>query len=109
MSIDEQTVDDIRVVLLGGEIDHDTAGAVRESILRTAGAGAQRVVADLSSVTFLDSSGINVFLAAGQLISDGGGWLRIAGAQTPVRRVIEMIGLNLVIDCHPSVDQALAG
>ncbi|MFI7293605.1 hypothetical protein [Streptomyces sp. NPDC050121] len=38
---------------------------------------------------------------------DGQGWLRLAGAQEPVLRLLEIVGLDKVIGCHPTVDQAL--
>jgi stage II sporulation protein AA (anti-sigma F factor antagonist) len=46
-----------------------------------------RIVADLSGVTFMDSSGINVFVAAHRCVSDAQGWLLIAGAQESVVRL----------------------
>jgi anti-anti-sigma factor len=55
----------------------------------------------------MDSSGVNVFVAAHQSVSDDQGWLRIAGAQESVLRLLEIIGLDEVIGCHPTVDQAL--
>jgi anti-anti-sigma factor len=64
-------------------------------------------VVDLSDVTFMDSSGINVFVAAHQAASDDQGRLRIAGAQESVLRLLEIVGLDEVIGCHPTVDQAL--
>ncbi|MFD3621699.1 STAS domain-containing protein [Streptomyces sp. NPDC058676] len=62
---------------------------------------------DLSGVTFMDSSGINVFVAAHKSMNDAQGWLRIAGAQEPVLRLLEIVGLNDVIGCHSTVEQAL--
>jgi anti-anti-sigma regulatory factor len=40
-------------------------------------------------------------------MSDAQGWLRIAGAQESVLRLLEIVGLDEVIGCHPTVDQAL--
>ncbi|WP_369214026.1 STAS domain-containing protein [Streptomyces flavofungini] len=108
LSIEERTADGVRVVTVSGEIDHDTMGPVQEALLPPGAEAPQRVVADLSAVTFMDSSGINLFLAAHQQVSEDGGWLRVAGVQSAVQRVIDLVGLNLVIDCRPTVEQALA-
>jgi anti-anti-sigma factor len=64
-------------------------------------------VVDLSGVTFMDSSGINVLIAAHQSMSAAQGWLRIAGAQESVLRTLQLVGLDQVIGCHPTVEQAL--
>ncbi|MEU0234757.1 MULTISPECIES: STAS domain-containing protein [unclassified Streptomyces] len=57
----------------------------------------------------MDSSGLNVFISTHRDVSEAGGWLRIACAQEAVQRVLNLVGLDTVIDCHPSVEQALEG
>jgi anti-anti-sigma factor len=105
LSIDHTAVDGIRVLTVRGEIDHDVKDVLSEALL--APDSAPRTVVDLSGVTFMDSSGINVFVAAHQSMSDAHGWLRIAGAQAPLLRLLELVGLDEVISCHPTVEQAL--
>ncbi|MFD5164320.1 STAS domain-containing protein [Streptomyces hawaiiensis] len=108
LSIDHTTVDGIRVVTLRGEIDHAVTEELTEALLSYGSVTPPRTVVDLSGVTFMDSSGINVLIAAHQGMSDAQGWLRIAGAQASVLRVLELVGLDQVIGCHPTVEQALA-
>ncbi|MFF7448954.1 MULTISPECIES: anti-sigma factor antagonist [unclassified Streptomyces] len=107
LSIDRTSVDGVRVVTLRGEIDHTVKDMLSEVLLPGEGAAPPRTVADLSGVSFMDSSGINVFVAAHQAASDGQGWLRIAAAQESVLRLLEIVGLDEVIGCHPTVEQAL--
>ncbi|EDY58817.1 MULTISPECIES: STAS domain-containing protein [Streptomyces] len=104
------TADGIRVVTLRGDIDHDVKDALTTALLPPDGADdgqAPRVVADLSGVTFLDSTGINVFVQVHQQVSTAQGWLRLAAARESVTRVFELVGLDTVIACHPTVEQAL--
>ncbi|MDT0485342.1 STAS domain-containing protein [Streptomyces doebereineriae] len=108
LSIDHTAVDGIRVITVRGEIDHAVKDTLSQALLSFDGATAPRTVVDLSGVTFMDSTGINVLVAADQGMSDAQGWLRIAGAQEPVLRVLELVGLDQVIGCHPTVEQALA-
>ncbi|MFD9394868.1 STAS domain-containing protein [Streptomyces sp. NPDC060000] len=61
---------------------------------------------DLSGVTFMDSSGINAFIAAHRQVRDSQGWMRIAGAQESVLYVLRVVG-DAFIPCHPTVEQAL--
>ncbi|MEU1528708.1 STAS domain-containing protein [Streptomyces fagopyri] len=107
LSVEEHTANGIRVVTLCGEIDHDVTDALRDAVMPAAGQNPPRTAVDLGAVTFMDSSGINVFVSAHQAADDAGGWLRVAGAQGPVLRVIRLVGLDAVIACHPTVEQAL--
>ncbi|WP_435190052.1 STAS domain-containing protein [Streptomyces sp. bgisy126] len=108
LSVAHRMVDGIRVVTLQGEIDH-TAKETLAHVLTPGDAttAAPQVVADLEGVTFMDSSGINAFVLAHQHLTAQQGWLRIAGAQEAVQRVLGLIGVDTVIDCHPTLEQAL--
>jgi stage II sporulation protein AA (anti-sigma F factor antagonist) len=101
-------VDGIRVVTVHGEIDHDVQDVLGQALMSEDGAAAPlRIVADLSGVTFIDSTGINLLLAAHQHARDAQGWLRLAGTRKPVMQVLQMVGLDTLIDFHPTVEQAL--
>ncbi|MFI6037870.1 STAS domain-containing protein [Streptomyces sp. NPDC051315] len=106
LSIVHTAVDGIRVVTLRGEIDHTVKHELSEALESSDGTP-PRTVVDLSGVTFMDSSGINIFVAAYKAASEVQGWLRIAGAQESVLRVLQLVGLDEVIHCHPTVEQAL--
>ncbi|MGV9557290.1 STAS domain-containing protein [Streptomyces sp. NPDC003401] len=102
-------VGDVRVVTVGGEIDHDVRDVLRQALLFEDDAPPPlRIVVDLSAVTFMDSSGINLFVACHQQVSKTHGWVRIASAQDSVLRVLKLVGLNSIISCHPSIEQALS-
>ncbi|MEV5900684.1 STAS domain-containing protein [Streptomyces sp. NBC_00015] len=108
-SVAHRMVGDVRVVVVRGEIDHDVKSALGDALLSEAGAAQpSRVVVDLGDVTFMDSSGINVLVAAHQAVTGTEGWLRIAAAQQPVLHVLRLVGIDAVITCHPTLEQALA-
>ncbi|MEU9271899.1 STAS domain-containing protein [Streptomyces sp. NPDC048251] len=91
-----------------GEIDHDVKELLSAALLSAdSAAPPSRIVADLSGVTFMDSSGINVFVTAHKAVSRSEGWLRIAAAQTPVLHVLRLVGIDTFITCHPTLEQAL--
>ncbi|GAA3908147.1 hypothetical protein GCM10023084_70430 [Streptomyces lacrimifluminis] len=108
LSVEREVVDGVRVVIVRGEIDHDVKDVLSEALLSADGTVLpQRIVADLSGVTFMDSSGINVLVAAFQQVSAAQGWLRIAGAQESVLRVLTLVGVDTFIPCHPTIEQAM--
>lgn len=101
------TVDGVRVVALCGELDH-AARAVAEDALRPrAGEAPPRTVADLTDVTFMDSSGINVLITAHLAARNAEGWLRVSGARKSVLRVLELVGVDSLIPCRPTLREAL--
>ncbi|KQX73119.1 STAS domain-containing protein [Streptomyces sp. Root1310] len=107
-SVAHRTVDGVRVVTVQGEIDHDVKSVFSDALLREdGGARPSRIVVDLGGVTFMDSSGINVFVAAHQAVSAADGWLRVAAAQNPVLHVLQLVGIDALITCHPTLEQAL--
>ncbi|MFD5129730.1 STAS domain-containing protein [Streptomyces olindensis] len=110
-SVEERVVDGVRVVTVRGEIDHDVQDKLRKALLgKDDEPVPARIVADLTAVTFMDSSGLNVFVATHQHVSttsDAVGWVRIAGAQDSVMRVLQMTGVDRIIGCYPTTEQAL--
>ncbi|MFJ4341588.1 STAS domain-containing protein [Streptomyces sp. NPDC088915] len=106
LSVTHHTVDGVRIVSLRGEIDHTSRDVLGEALL-PGDAAVTRVVADLGGVSFMDSSGINVFITAHRQIDAAGGRLHIAAANEAVLRVLTLVGVDTFIPCHPTTRQAL--
>jgi anti-anti-sigma factor len=106
LSVRTDVVDGTLVVAVAGEIDQETGGSLRKALNPPEGA-APRVVIDLGHVTFMDSSGINILIAVHTGLAEAGGWLRLAEVAPPVLRVIQLVGIDGFIACHPTVQQAL--
>jgi len=108
LSIVATTTDGIHVLTGAGEIDHHTGDTLSQA-LNFSGTPRPRVVVDLRQVTFMDSSGINIFIAAHRTLTDAGGWLRLASPTDAVLRTLQLVGLDTVIDCRETLDHALTG
>jgi len=101
------TPDGVHVLALAGEIDHTTADPLRQAL--TADDGSSRyTVVDFHGVTFMDSSGINVLVAANNTARAHGGWLRLAHTPTRVLDLLHIVGLDDVIPLYATLDDALA-
>ncbi|MEU2714325.1 STAS domain-containing protein [Streptomyces sp. NPDC007205] len=108
LAISCTTVDGVTVVTVSGEIDYHTSGLVGQALTPEDPATTARTVADFTGVAFMDSSGINVLIAAHRAHGPAG-WLRLAGVRTAVLRTLEIVGLTDLVDCYPSVSAAMAG
>lgn len=81
-----------------GELDHHAADGVR-SVLDDAIKRKKfdRLIVDMSRVSFMDSSGLGVLLGRYKLISAEGKNMSITGANRSVDRILRMSGVYLVI------------
>ena len=75
-----------------GEVDLDTAPALRDGLLRRLKPGV-RVRLDLAGVTFMDSSGLHVLLSSQRRARLLGSEFCVAEPSTQVRRLLEISGL----------------
>jgi anti-sigma B factor antagonist len=106
--ISEQSVDGTSVVTVSGEVDVATAPAVRDCLDQVIDRDRGPVVADLSGVTFIDSTGLGVLIGAQQRCAVNGRPLRVVVVEPRIRKVFEITGLTELFPIHPSLDLALA-
>jgi anti-sigma B factor antagonist len=80
-------------------LDHLLAGVVAQS--------PEAITVDLTATSFCDSAGINVLAHVHQLAAENGGQLRIALGDSPVGRIIQLIGLDEIVPVYRDVQQSL--
>jgi anti-anti-sigma factor len=96
-----QPTPDVTLIEVEGELDGSTVGRLRELL---EGAGDRpHVAVDLSGVTFVDSSGIEVLVRA-QKQATGALHLLGVGRSRPVNRVLDLFGLSGEFDQHADLD-----
>jgi anti-sigma B factor antagonist len=94
------------VVQLAGELDLYNAQAVREELLRQAGEDPERLVVDLTQVTFIDSTGLGVLIEARTRLRNRQAFM-LAAPPLEARRALEISGLDRHFAVHDSVEEAL--
>ncbi|MFJ9867611.1 STAS domain-containing protein [Streptomyces sp. NPDC101165] len=96
---------DTVVLVMTGEVDHDSARPLKEALEE--GIGARRIIADCSGLRFCDSTGLNVLLKARLRMVQHGGRLDLAGLRPPVDRMFEITGAHNVFRVFQDVETAL--
>lgn len=80
-----------------GEIDAETSSTFRTALGELDAGGADHLVVDLESVTFMDSSGLSALVDA----AAGGRQVVLRHPSPMVRRIVEVTGLAPVISFDP--------
>ncbi len=94
------------VLTPAGELDLNTAAPLRRALDEAATTYTQ-VVLDLHRLTFMDSTGVNLLIAAHRSLAEAGGRLRLAAPTGPVLRTLRIVGVTTVIDCSTTLEDAL--
>jgi anti-sigma B factor antagonist len=96
------------LVTITGELDIATVPRVRAALSAHDVAGGEAVVVDLSDVTFMDSSGLSLFLTLERELRERGGRLAIACPDGAARLIFDVTGLDGHLPLYPSRDTAAA-
>lgn len=96
------------LVLLRGEVDMASVGDVRSCLRELMLAGHTDVLVDLRGVTFMDSTGLGILVAARKQARVFRGSLGLVAPSPPVARVLSLTSLDRVFPCFASLDEALA-
>ena len=91
---------DVHTIGLAGELDLVNAAAVQDELDDAESSDALSIVIDLSRLTFIDSTGVRLVLAA-HARAGGAGRLLLLRGSAPVQRVFEICGVDALL---PFVD-----
>lgn len=98
--------DNVRVIVLAGEIDLYSAPKLKQEMAMLLESGIRQVIIDLSSVEYLDSTGLGVIIGGLRRIKEKNGSLSLVGLSPLIRRVIEITRLNDVFDIYNTESEA---
>ncbi|WP_110927544.1 anti-sigma F factor antagonist [Bacillus massiliglaciei] len=106
--INLEAKDRVLCIRLKGELDHHTAGELREE----AEAAIQRhrikhIVLNLEELHFMDSSGLGVILGRYKQIKETQGEMVVCAISPPIKRLFEMSGLFKIVKMELSEQNAL--
>lgn len=95
---------DLGMVTVVGEIDQATAPRLKTELLTAIVRTSPRLVIDLSGVTFIDSAGLTVILAARQRARAQGGDTYLLGPTKQVRKVLAITSLDRLFEIHDTLE-----
>ena len=81
-------------ISVAGELDLDTGARLCDELVALADNDVTAVVVDVSSVTFIDSSGLRALLAFREQIHASNAKFVVDGASAAVERVLQLTGLR---------------
>ncbi len=108
MSLSTTLTDTAQIVTVNAErIDAAMAIQFKEDMRAETEGGHDRVILDLSSVEFIDSSGLGAIVAAMKQLG-GGRQLDLAGLSPMVEKVFRLTRMDTVFKLYATLDEATA-
>ena len=95
------------VVQVVGDLDIESAPALRAEIDRLIDNDQQDVLADLTDVTFIDSTGISALIGTHKRLSSCGGGMDLVMDNAKLLKIFRIAGLTGVFVIHPDLPSAL--
>ena len=103
----ERLDDDSGLVSVSGESDLYTAPQLKGELLRLIGAGAERVVVDLTNTSFVDSATLGVLLGGLKRLRPRGGEISLVIDDANIRKIFEITLLDRVFPIVKTRSEAL--
>src|SRR4051794_30440296 len=98
----------VLIIALEGEADMTTAMKFNESFFSAARSGLRRVVADLTDVSFIDTTMLNALVVGHRRMLRDSGRFAVVCDGPRVMRVLEITGLGQILKVFRTRDDALA-
>jgi anti-anti-sigma factor len=105
-----ETVDNVVVARLEGEVDMSNADDLGAAITARVSSDALALVLDLAAVDYLDSAGIHVLFDLRERLTRRGQQIRLViGPDSPIATALEYAGVQRTLGAAPTIGEAIAG
>ena len=108
MNIEQTHHEAATVIAPSGRIDTTTSSAVEEAVRHAVDSGARRLIIDFTSVEYISSAGLRVFLVLAKRMRDLHGRLVLCGMTEPVSQVFRLAGFMALFEVEPTRAAAIA-
>jgi anti-anti-sigma factor len=97
----------VDVLRLSGELDLANEREVEQAVLDEVGESSPGLVADLSSLQYVDSAGIRLFVEISERLRRNRQTFALAvPEEAPISRTLSIVKLELLVSMHPTVESA---
>lgn len=103
LEIRVEQLDNDQILKISGEVDAFTAPKLRDAIIPLTEKENTNVIVDLSDVSYMDSTGLGVFIGALKSSRGNGSSLKLQGLTDRVERLFQITGLSEIIDIQSEV------
>ncbi|WP_100403723.1 STAS domain-containing protein [Bacillus sp. FJAT-42315] len=103
ITINVEEMDQYTKVYIGGELDVYTAPKLQETIFPHVKAN-QTLIIDLTEVTYLDSTGLGIFVGLFKSLNAKNGTLQLVGLSGRLKRLFDITGLSGIMNIHSEVE-----
>jgi anti-sigma B factor antagonist len=106
LTIEESTLGPRIVVAVAGEVDLASIDEFRTALARAEQSRPRAIWIDLTEVEFMDSTGLTALVLAHRLLDAPVRRLALICPDGPVRRILEISGIDRVMPVHATRDEA---
>ena len=109
MELNAEYVGEIAIVTLSVEyLDASTVKEFKTDMAQYTEGDAKKVLFDLSTLQFIDSSGLGAILSCLRKLNDSGGELKLCGMTKSVRSLFELVRMHRIMDIYDTRDDAIS-
>jgi anti-sigma B factor antagonist len=94
LSMASRTWQDWTIIEVAGELDLNTAPALRQHIDGEVEAGAKQVAIEMSQVSFMDSTGLGMLVSVLKRLDARDGRMALVGIEGSPRKVVSITGVD---------------
>lgn len=108
MELEQREQNGIQILELSGKIiGGPDATKVNDKLHEFVESGMTKIVADLSHVNWMNSSGLGILISALTTVKNSGGELKVAAATEKIKNLLTITKLIKVIKLYDTVDDAI--
>jgi anti-anti-sigma factor len=108
MEIKEEKLGEVKIVALHGSLDAATSGGAEKRLQSILAQGEQRLVVDMTGLTYISSMGLRVLIIVAKDLQQSGGRLALAGLSPHIHEVFRIAGFTRIFSIFPTPGEAAA-
>jgi anti-sigma B factor antagonist len=107
MRIRKQDHNDMTMIELQGELDHESVETLKSTITETISTQKSGIVLDMQGIDFIDSAGLEQLLWAKDYCDENHCQLRITSLNEDCQKILELTRLQSEFDCYAELAEAV--